>query len=225
MNSPKYNRTPHLPWSPGGTSEDKRAKSIDSLLNIPLVITEKLDGSNVSLEKDGCYARTHAGTPTHASFDGFKALHASIKYTIYDKVQLFGEWCYALHSIAYTELPNYLLLFGVRYLDNDGINEHRWGSWSSIESWAGDIGVATVPLLWTGYVSSEKALKNITEDLVNQPSTYGSTREGVVVRVATSFPEEEFSSSVMKWVRKDHVNPNNDHWKHQEIIKNSLYKK
>jgi hypothetical protein len=221
MDSPKYNRTMHLPWSPGGTNDDKRAPSVESLINRPLVITEKMDGSNTSLEAAGCYARTHAGAPAHASFDGLKALHASIKYVIEDKVQLFGEWCYALHSIAYTELPSYFLLFGVRNIDNDGANKHRWESWAIVESWAGDIGVATVPFLWAGQVSSEKELKELTESLVYQPSICGPNREGVVVRVASSFPEEEFSSSVMKWVRKDHVQTS-DHWKDQEIIKNKL---
>ena len=224
MNSPKYPRTMHLPWSPGASKDDRIASDVSTLLNVPIVISEKLDGSNVSLERNGCFARTHAGAPTHASFDSFKALHASIKYSIEDKVQLFGEWCYALHSIGYTDLPNYLLLFGVRYLDNDGIDKHRWGSWSAIESWAGDIGVASVPLLWTGKVSSEKELKRLTEMLASQPSACGgyySKREGIVVRVATSFADKDFSKSVMKWVRKDHVQTT-DHWKDQEIIKNKL---
>jgi hypothetical protein len=221
MNSPKYNRTLHLPWSPGKGSDDKVAKSVDSLIGVPLVITEKLDGSNVSLERDGCYARTHAGAPTHPSFDSLKALHASVQYIIEDKVQLFGEWCYAVHSIGYTELPDYLLLFGVRYIDNDGIGKHRWGAWAATESWAGDIGVATVPLLWVGKVSSEKELKELTESLVYQPSTCGPNREGVVVRIATSFADKDFAQSVMKWVRKDHIQTD-EHWKNQEIVKNKL---
>ena len=113
----KYPRTLHLPWSKGTTNDDKIATSINSLLNVPIVISEKLDGSNASLEANGCFARTHAGAPTHASFDGLKALHATVKRNIPKGIQIFGEWCYALHSIAYTALPGYFLLFNVRDLN------------------------------------------------------------------------------------------------------------
>jgi hypothetical protein len=43
--SPKYPRTPHLPWSPGGTSDDRRLTDVSSLLNVGLVITENERGS------------------------------------------------------------------------------------------------------------------------------------------------------------------------------------
>jgi hypothetical protein len=41
-----------------------------------------MDGSNASLEYDGCFAITHSGSSTYPSFDGLKALHASIKHKI-----------------------------------------------------------------------------------------------------------------------------------------------
>lgn len=216
MDSPKYNRTMHLPWSPGGTNDDKRAPSVESLLNVPLVITEKMDGSNTSLENIGCFARTHSGPPTHASFDGLKALHASVKYNIPVGIQLFGEWCFALHSIPYDSLPGYFLMFNVR----DELAD-IWFPWDTVEVLASTIGVPTVPVLFQGTVSSEKELKNLTESLVYQPSTYGPTREGVVVRIASGFKNENFPQSVMKWVRKDHVQTD-EHWKDQIIVKNKL---
>ncbi len=148
MDSIKYNRTFHMPWSEGCTNDDKRAISVNNLLGKEIVITEKMDGSNCSLETDGCYARTHAGPPTHKSFDQLKALHASVKYIIEPGIQIFGELCYAKHSIEYSALPSYFLPFAVRYLQENG--EHRWGSWLDVELWAGDIGVSTVPVLFTG---------------------------------------------------------------------------
>ncbi len=111
MNSPKYNRTFHLPWSPGATNDDKIATSVTNLLNTEIIITEKLDGSNTSLESDGCFARTHSGPPNHPSFDGLKALHAEVGFQIPSGMQLFGEWCFAKHSISYEELPGYFFAF------------------------------------------------------------------------------------------------------------------
>jgi hypothetical protein len=218
MNSPKYNRTFHMPWSPGGTSDDKRASSVDSLIGKSIVITEKMDGSNTSLEYDGCYARTHAGAPTHKSFDMLKVLQAAVQHQITVDTQLFGEWCYAKHSIAYEELPGYFLLFGVRYI---GDVDTDWASWEEVEMWAEDIGVPTVPVLFRGQVASEKELQDLVENLMKLPSCCGGVREGVVVRVAGMFEDSEFPSCVMKCVRAHHVQTS-EHWKDQEITKNKL---
>jgi hypothetical protein len=214
--SPKYPRTMHLPWSPGASKDDRIATDISTLLNVPIIISEKLDGSNTSLENIGCFARTHAGAPTHASFDGLKALHASVKYNIPAGVQLFGEWCFALHSIPYDSLPGYFLMFNAR----DEL-ANIWFPWDTVEVLASCIDVPTVPVLFVGSVASEKDLKKLTESLVCQPSVCGPTREGVVVRIAAGFNDKDFSKSVMKWVRKDHVQTT-EHWKDQEIIKNKL---
>ncbi len=218
MDSPKYNRTFHFPFSPGATNDDKIATSMDRLIGVPIVLTEKMDGSNTSLEKDGCFSRTHSGPPTHASFDQLKALHASVKYLIPDTIQLFGEWCYALHSIAYTELPGYFLLFNVRDLS---MSSPIWFPWKEVEEVAEEFGIPTVPVLFKGTVSSEKELKDLVESFMNQPSACGGIREGVVARVAKSFIDDDFSDCVMKCVRSNHVQTS-EHWKDQEIIRNRL---
>lgn len=219
MDSPKYNRTFHFPFSPGATNDDKIAASIEYLINVPIVITEKMDGSNTSLEANGCFARTHSGPPSHASFDGLKALHAAVKYKIPEKIQLFGEWCFARHSIDYGELPGYFMLFNVRDMTNRV--PPMWVSWEEVEMWAEEIGVPTVPVLFKGKVSSEKELQELVESFMNQPSVCGGIREGVVVRMALEFPDESFSISVMKCVRANHVQTS-EHWKDQEIIRNKL---
>lgn len=213
----KYNRTPHLTWSPGGTNDDKRIVTLDGLLNREIIITEKVDGSNVCLEHDAVYARSHAKAPKHPSFDALKALHAQVKSRIPEGIQIFGEWCYAKHSIEYTSLPNYLLLFGVRDLDLKG----HWNAWELVEDWAEQLEVATVPLLGKFSVATESQLKKVTDRFTTAPSALGGVREGVVVRVAGSFGDSEFSTSVAKWVRKDHVSTS-DHWSHQEIARNKL---
>lgn len=216
MDSPKYNRTFHFPWSPGATNDDKIATSTIALVKTPIVITEKMDGSNTSLETHGCYARTHSGPPNHASFDGLKALHASIKYKIPEGIQLFGEWCFARHSIEYNELPGYFMLFNVRALDSNA-----WCSWDMVELWASEIDVPTVPVLFKGSVNSQEELKGLVNSFMNQPSVCGGIREGVVVRQQKEFLDEYFHVCVMKCVRANHVQTS-EHWKDQEIIKNKL---
>lgn len=218
MDSPKYNRTFHLPWSKGATNDDKIAPSIDSLLNVEIVITEKMDGSNTSLESNGCFARTHSGPPVHPSFDGLKALHATIKYKIPNHIQFFGEWCFALHSIAYNELPGYFLMFNVRELSFGNI---IWYSWDDVEMWAEELEVPTVPTLFKGVVKTAQELQDLVESFMIQPSKCGGIREGVVVRVARQFYDSEFSQCVMKCVRANHVQTS-EHWRDQAITKNKL---
>lgn len=218
MDSPKYNRTFHVPWSPGGTNDDKRAPTAAGFVRLPIVITEKMDGSNTSLEFDGCFARTHSGPPSHASFDGLKALHATIKYKIPKQMQFFGEWCFAHHSIAYEELPGYFMLFNIRDLTT--VHE-RWSSWDNVELWAKELGVPTVPVLFKGQVETEGELMRLIDSFMNQPSACGGIREGVVVRLASEFTNNSFDICVMKCVRANHVQTS-EHWKDQEIIKNKL---
>jgi len=214
--SPKYPRTPHLPWSPGGTSDDRRLTDVSTLLNVGLIITEKMDGSNVCLEAGACFARSHAASPKHPSFDAFKAFHAGIAHLIPENFQVFGEWLYALHSIKYTSLPGYFLCFGVRDLKTN-----LWGSWSEVEMWASELGVKTAPVLCQTAVTREDALQSLTTGLSKAPSACGGQREGVVVRHIGGYSDDAFGTSVAKWVRKGHVQ-SGDHWKNQVIVKNGL---
>jgi RNA ligase-like protein len=216
MSSQKYPRTPHLPWSRGATNDDKIAKSVSSLIGQPIIITEKMDGSNTCLERKSCFARSHSSIPAHPSFDQFKALHASIKHIINDGLQIFGEWVYAKHSIGYSKLPGYFLLFALRDAE-----DKFWCPWADVEMWARILNVPTVPVLYQGSVSSEKELQRTTEFLMTQPSVYGGEREGIVVRKSHGFTDDAFSGCAMKNVRANHVQTS-EHWKNQSIVKNGL---
>jgi hypothetical protein len=212
--SPKYPRTFHLPWSPGGTNDDRRLADVEHLLGETAVFTEKMDGSNVCLEAQNVFARSHGGAPKHPSFDALKALHSTVRNRISTGTQVFAEWCYAKHSIEYTALPSYLLVFGVRTGD-------EWASWDEVQLWAQELGVPTVPVLGMQTVGNTMSLKAIVEDFASKPSMHGGVREGVVVRVARDFKNAEFSTVVGKWVRANHVQTE-DHWSSQEIVRNCL---
>lgn len=56
----KYPRTYHFNFSPGATNDDRIADSLSNLIGQEIVITEKLDGSNTAITKDGVYGRSHA---------------------------------------------------------------------------------------------------------------------------------------------------------------------
>lgn len=214
--SAKYPRTFHLPWSPGGTSDDKRLSDVSPLIGVELVITEKCDGSNLTYTRKNVFSRSHSGPPAHASFDLAKATHGRIAHLVSEGISVFCEYCYAVHSIAYETLPDYSLVFGVR----DDV-ELVWWDWDMVAAQASDLGLPTVPVLFRGTVTSEDALRALTERLTAEPSTFGGAREGVVVRIASQFPDAAFPKSVAKWVRKDHVQTD-EHWMHQAIVAQRL---
>lgn len=214
--SAKYPRSFHLPWSPGGTNDDKRMTDVSALIEVPIVITEKCDGSNLAFTHEAVFSRSHAGPPSHPSFDLAKATHATIKHLISPGITVFCEYCYALHSIAYTALPHFCLVFGVRD-DSTG----QWWSWDYVQAQAADLHLPTAPVLFEGGVGSKKELEELTRSLASKASILGGQREGVVVRTEAGFTNDEFGSRLGKWVRKNHVQTD-DHWLHQAIVPQRL---
>ncbi len=200
----KYNRTYHLPFSPGSTNDDRISDNAISLLGIDIVITEKLDGENTGMTRDGVYARSHAAFTESAWSREVRQLHSMIKSSIDEDVFIFGENMEGIHSIEYTNLISYFYMFGVR--DNN-----IWIPWEGVEEYSYLLDIPTVPVLFKGIINSEKELQQIVEDLVKQPSALGGNREGIVIRNASLFHNDDFSENVMKWVRKGHVQTTS-HW-------------
>lgn len=214
--SAKYPRSFHLPWSPGGTSDDKRLANVSALVGPEIVVTEKCDGSNLTYTRRGVFARSHSGPPAHASFDLAKATHGRVAHLLPEGLSVFCEYCYAVHSLAYDSLPAYSLVFGVRD-DATGL----WWDWDMVTTQAEELELPTVPLLFRGTVASEAELEALTNRLAREPSAFGGPREGVVVRVAAAFEDAAFSRSLGKWVRTGHVTTD-DHWLHMAIVPQRL---
>ncbi len=214
--SAKYPRSMHFPFSPGASADDKIMKEEDyeALIGDTLVFTEKLDGSNVCLTRDAVFSRSHAGPPAHASFNPLKALHANLRFTIDKDLSIFGEWCYAVHSIRYTMLQHHLSVFGVR---DDSTGE--WWDWDHVALIAEELGVPTVPVLLVGAVDNKAKLENIVQHLSQLSSVYGPEREGLVVRKYEGVTVEKGKiKGLAKWVRKDHVKTD-QHWMRKVIEK------
>jgi len=209
----KYPRTWHLPGSPGGTRDDSRMTSFESFVGRSVVLTEKMDGSNVCLQRDACFARSHGHAPAHPSFSGLKALHATVKSRLPPDLQLFGEWLFARHSIHYRSLPGYLQLFAVRDL-----RRGRWLAWDQVRVWAEVIEAPTVPVLAVFDVSTEEDLRVVLE---NRARLLARDTEGFVVRWEGAFDDTQFSEAVAKWVRAEHVT-SSEHWQHQPLVRNLL---
>jgi hypothetical protein len=201
----KYNRTYHLPFSPGLINDDRVVESIDEVIGKEIVMTEKLDGENTGMKNQGVYARSHAAFTTSGWSREVRQIHnTKVKGYLQEDDFVFGENMEGIHSIEYTNLTSYFYMFGVR-------NNVKWLSWDEVEEYAYLLDLPTAPVLFRGIVNSYNELKDIVEKLATQPSSLGGIREGVVVRVAESFDDKDFGLKVMKWVRKGHVQTD-EHW-------------
>ena len=201
----KYPRSFHLPWSPGATSDDKMLKDVQHFVGKEIVLTEKLDGECTSMYSDHVHARSIESDMSHPSRHWIRALHGQIAYEIPEGFCLVGENLYAQHSIRYENLVSYFNVFQVRDETN------RVLSWDETVECSELLYLQHVPVLWRG-IFNEKMLR---------ARIVPPNEEGYVVRLADSFPLSEFSRSVAKWVRPNHVQTDS-HWMHSRIIKNGL---
>jgi len=215
MVSDKFPRIPHLPWSPGGTRDDRRMADVSGLLHTPVIVTEKLDGGNICLCRNAVYARSHRGPVTHPAFDYLKAAHAQIKPKIPDGISVFCEYLYAVHTIEYHHLPSYLMVIAVRDDAKDW-----WLSWDQVGEQSDDLALPTVPVLGEFNFASASELEAISSRLGVAPGLFGE-REGMVVRRAGGFSTDDFQQSVAKWVRAGHVS-SDEQWMKGPVRKQKL---
>ncbi|WP_369658106.1 RNA ligase family protein [Streptomyces sp. RPA4-2] len=200
-----YPRTPHLPWSPGATSDDVRVADLAGLRDLEVVVTEKLDGENTTLYADGLHARS-LDSAHHPSRAWVKALQGRIGAALPPGWRVCGENLYARHSIAYTELDSWFYGFSVW----DG---ERCLGWDRTVRFLRRLGVPVPRVLWRGVLDERavRALRVLRLDPARQ--------EGYVVRTVEGFGHEEFGRRVAKWVRPGHVRTDT-HWMHAEVVAN-----
>lgn len=201
----KFPRTYHLPWSPNLQNDDRMLESLDGFKGEEVVITEKMDGENTTMSRDYIHARALEFSPRQDR-TWIRALHGRIKYDMPAGWRFCGENLYATHSIHYTDLPSYFMLFSVWNDQNICMN------WEETITWADLLDIEHVPVLYKGpWEKVPPTLWNQLED----------TKEGYVVRVTREFPYKDYRRLVGKYVRKNHVRTD-EHWTTRPVIPNEL---
>lgn len=192
-----YSRTPHLPWSPGATSDDKRLRNTKHFEGQVVVITEKRDGENTTLYPDGyVHARSIDGTGKPYQSHIIKKWR-EVAFECDEDLRICGENLYARHSLAYDDLTDYFEVFGV-YRGTTCLDWADTGYYSEM------LGLRIVPTLYMG-AWDEGFVRGLCETLDT------NTVEGLVVRIFNAFETADFGMSVAKWVRTDHVTTD-EHW-------------
>jgi hypothetical protein len=202
----KYGRTFHLPISPGATSDEKIMPSTEGLQAGELVITEKMDGENTTIHSGGTHARS-PDSGYHASRDWMKAFAAGIAPMLAANERIVGEYLFARHSVAYSELPSYFLGFA-------WVVEGVFQDWDATLDRFAALGISPVPELYRGPYSD-----GLFEDMA--ASLDLERQEGFVVRTVSAFSEADMPRRLGKYVREDHVQ-SEVHWTKMEIVRNGL---
>lgn len=202
----KYPKTWHLPFSPG-IGEDDRKLTEDIFKDQNIVVTIKKDGENTTLYQDHIHARS-LDSKHHPSRDWVKSWWNTFRWDIPKYWRIVGENLYAQHSISYDNLKSYF--YGISIWNEQNICL----SWEETLDWMHLFDITPIEVIYQGQWNENK-IQKIAEDIVK------SGEEGIVVRLENEFSYRDFSKSVAKYVRKNHVQTN-EHWMHQDIKPNKL---
>lgn len=195
----KHPRTYHISWSASISSDDKILESLTQFYDKEIVITEKRDGECTSLYNDGyIHARSIDGN-SHPWQDIIKSEWRQKCFNLPDGWRIVGENLYAEHSISYINLKTWIEIFAIFDENNIAI------SWDSMIEWCELLELNPVPILYRG-IFDYNFIRYFhkTLDLDKQ--------EGYVMRISDEINYNNWGSEVCKWVRKNHVQTDDEHW-------------
>lgn len=214
----RFPHTPHVAWLGQGTPRDDKVLSpadAQDFLTSDVVVEEKVDGANLgfSFAPDGSLlvqnrghylAEPHAGQ--FARLPAWLVQHGdALRSALTPGIIVFGEWCAARHSLDYSALPDWLLLFDV-------YDRHAERFWCSTRrnALAESSGLATVPKVAQGK-HTVAALKNL---VATSTSRYRhGPLEGLVIRKESA----RWCEARAKLVRADFTQAIETHWRKRTI--------
>lgn len=200
MNLCKHPKTYHFNFSQSVQSDDKIRKDSGLLVGEEVVATLKLDGENTSLYPHYMHARS-IDSASNWTRDVAKKIHSVIRQDIPEGWRLVCENLYAKHSIYYPEgyLEGYLYLLFIWDEHNNALHYDEQVEFANM------LDLPTPKVLYRG-VYDEQELKKVSTQL--DPSI----EEGFVVRRVKPFAYSQFADYTAKYVRKNHVQDNSEHW-------------
>jgi len=219
----KFPRTHHL-FDTGGVGRDDLVMNEKETLfwfRTNISLEEKVDGSNlgISVGEDGRLLfqnRSHfvtvATQQQWRQLDAWSTTHSAALWELLGSRQfvLYGEWCYAKHSIHYTNIPDLFLVFDLydkkteKFLSRKARDKKLEGS-----------GLFCVPLVREGVFSRDELRKLLDS---TKSKFYDGPVEGMYLR----YDDEEFLRERAKLVRKEFLQSDefNTHYLKKALVKN-----
>jgi atypical dual specificity phosphatase len=233
----KFPRTHHI-FDAADESQQSSVTRDDLLLsdaeiqeycNTPLTIEEKVDGANLGITIDENYNvifQNRSHIVTYASATQFKGLeswesdHSGDIFAILmrdnnpTRYVLYGEWCYAKHSIKYDNLPDYFLAFDIfdKY-------ENKFYSRSEFHAALEGTDISAVPIIAEINCVTPDEMK---ATLLNLLETQSQFTDGLIEGVYIRKDNEDFLERRCKLVRPEFTQNIDVHWSKMELEKNKI---
>lgn len=219
----KFPHTPHLVWLSAGIARvDKvfSAADVDAFLSGEIIVEEKVDGANLGISVSTAgYLQVqnrgnHIGPGAHPQFQPLwpwlGARKAQFIEVLGEHLLLFGEWCFAVHSVQYDNLPDWFLGFDVY----DHREDRFWCVAHRNELFT-QLGIHPVP----GVAQGRYTLKALEELLYHTPSQVGGEAlEGFYLRRE----QGDWLDQRAKLVRPEFIQAIEEHWSERSLKKNVL---
>lgn len=218
----KFPKTPHLLWlAPQPARDDKVMTPSEAeafLSSGEIVVEEKVDGANLGLTFDetgqmrtqnrGNFLEGQLGGQWEGLRGWLARNEAKLREQLPPGAAVFGEWCYAQHSMAYTGLPDWFLGFDV--LDGSA----RFLGTRRRDALLATLGLTPVRCLTRGRFTLRELRKILTA-----PSAYG---DGPVEGLYLRSENDEWLLQRAKLVSAEFVQAIGEHWSRGPLHVNRL---
>jgi ATP-dependent RNA circularization protein (DNA/RNA ligase family) len=215
----KFPKTPILIAHKGQNFRDEKLMSEEEVyqfLRHEITVEEKIDGANlgISFDSNGMIQVQNRGQYLLPPYMGqwtplekWLLLHEnSLLDCLLDQYILFGEWCYARHSIYYDKLPDWFIAFDVF-----DIKDESFLSVKARNRFVESLDISIVPQIAYGKFSSDELLN------MHFISNYGVTfNEGIYLRL----DENGKLKQRAKLVRADFTQAIEQHWSQKKLLTN-----
>lgn len=218
----KFPSTPHLGILPGVEIRNDKVLTLaerEEFLSHFIIVEEKVDGANlgISFNSDGQLLLQNRGNYFALPGAGqWKKLCEWIQFhfdrlidCLLDRYILFGEWCYAQHSIYYDHLPDWFLAFDI--YDR---HQEKFFSTSRRDELIDNLALIKVPQI----VSQTHCSYSELLSLMAKSAFADGPAEGIYLR----FDDGEWLGQRAKIVRPDFTQAIGRHWSRSSIRPNCL---
>jgi len=217
----KFPSTPHLALL--GSVEVRGDKVFseaerNEFLRHDLIIEEKVDGANlgISFDSSGDIRAQNRGDYLHLPMPGqwnklsdWLSLKTDMLFEqLSDRYILFGEWCFARHSVVYDQLPDWFLGFDIYDKET-----RRFLSCARRDAVFQAIGITPVPKLRCGKFTFSELNESLSQSVLSE-----NPAEGLYLR----YDQGDFLVGRAKLVRSAFIQSMEEHWIRFGIKANQL---
>lgn len=217
----KFPSTPHLALLGNVEVRDDKVVSEaerNKILQNELAVEEKVDGANlgISFDAEGNVRVQNRGSYLQLPNAGqWKKLSGWLDLRLdtffehlADRFILFGEWCYARHSVSYDRLPDWFLgydIFDKKHLE--------FFSYPRRDQFLGKLGVFQVPILERGHFTFSEIKSLLSKSKIGK-----NPAEGLYLRIGRG----DWLAGRAKLVRPSFIQSVTQHWTRSGIKANRL---